>query len=862
MAKIGARKRPDPANATIDFVIITALEEERDAVLSVLGRTQKLDKEPSDVHTYYRATVTTRRKDSSKYNVIVTCLSQTGPAEAATRGALVVKRWSPRYVLLVGIACGVRGEVQHGDILIATQVADYTLGKQQNGRREVRWNVTPCGVSLLDSAINISAKWRQRITVARPTEGQAELRKGVVASGGDVIADDRIIATYSENWPKLVGIEMEAGGVAAALQQTSEPPEFLMIKGVSDFGKDKHDAEVLPWRSYACHAAAAFARAVIESGPSSKAQKYLDEDASDESERTRAAERRWSYIQSSSLRGLEVLLVLKNQVGRDWLQRVLDEARIRFARDGKSLALGTVLSFASAPNTKEHGPHWAGAVCAFWEKYEADPSYWVKRIAPQPKELSLVAGFDAAIPWAKLELPDVSTLQQLGRVSEFGFGLPPEAFMAGIEEFEVTFVGDQFGFRISLSDHGLDMLHQMASAHFNVSSGGKSAPLTLGSGFSGFDLLEMFRQQLLPGAAQARKKERGIFAGMSGPKGNAISFYPSMPRDFSKTAESDEYTFTITVPDEKAEKKRIAELELKIAKGLGDVDAYGELAARYSKQGRLPDAIRCLQDAIERVPPDVNLYGLLGQCLGELGRYSEGVEYLKKGAELAPENAGIQSSLAICLSYLGDTTIALPHFEAAARLDSTAARHHANLGRALATLKRYADAIVSYERAVELAPDDANSLVLLGVLYDDRGDAETAWKKFEAATRAAPGDAETHENFGRHLAGKGDHVRAVPILERAIEIEETARRYELLGGSLAELSRWSESEAAFRKAVTLAPENPQYLMNLAICILNQGRHEEPTELLEKAVAMAPDNTKTSTILAELRVSRSQGATGE
>ena len=51
-----------------------------------------------------------------------------------------------------------------------------------------------------------------------------------MATGGDVIADDNVIAAYSANWPKLIGIEMEAGGVATALAQTSERPEFLLIK--------------------------------------------------------------------------------------------------------------------------------------------------------------------------------------------------------------------------------------------------------------------------------------------------------------------------------------------------------------------------------------------------------------------------------------------------------------------------------------------------------------------------------------------------------------------------------------------------------------------------------------------------------
>jgi nucleoside phosphorylase len=81
-----------------------------------------------------------------------------------------------------------------------------------------------------------------------------------------VVANDDIIKEYRDDWPKLVGIEMEAGGIAAGLHNTMDRPEFLMIKAVSDYGKDKHDAAVKPWRPYACDVAASFAAQIIRSG--------------------------------------------------------------------------------------------------------------------------------------------------------------------------------------------------------------------------------------------------------------------------------------------------------------------------------------------------------------------------------------------------------------------------------------------------------------------------------------------------------------------------------------------------------------------------------------------------------------------
>jgi hypothetical protein len=60
---------------------------------------------------------------------------------------------------------------------------------------------------------------------------------------------------------------MEAGGTATAAHHRVNKPEFLMIKAVSDHGKDKHAPEVLPWRDYAYAVAAAFAVELLRRGP-------------------------------------------------------------------------------------------------------------------------------------------------------------------------------------------------------------------------------------------------------------------------------------------------------------------------------------------------------------------------------------------------------------------------------------------------------------------------------------------------------------------------------------------------------------------------------------------------------------------
>jgi nucleoside phosphorylase len=260
---------PAQGRAHVDFLIITALEEERDAVLQKLPSVEKLDRDGTDTDTYYEARVETKRKDRAVYRVIVTMLPDMGPIKGAIKAKAVIARYQPAHVLMVGIAGGLVDEIALGDVMVASQIADYTLGKiVDKSARQERWVAYPGDANLLDAVKNFSTGWEDLVSSARPAEGKPKRRVGVVASGGDVIASKDQIALYRADWPKLVGVEMEGGGVAAGLHDDIQRPRFLMIRGVSDLADGEGNAEVkAAWRAHACDVAAAYAIGLLRDGP-------------------------------------------------------------------------------------------------------------------------------------------------------------------------------------------------------------------------------------------------------------------------------------------------------------------------------------------------------------------------------------------------------------------------------------------------------------------------------------------------------------------------------------------------------------------------------------------------------------------
>ena len=255
----------------VDVVLITPLEEERDAVLAQLDGYRQLPPTPDDIRVYYAAELPVMFPDgtTATYRVVVMPLLNMGRVEAANATGDAIRRWRPRYVWLVGIAGGLaKAGVALGDILIADQIADYELQKLTPEKTSVRWQVHRVDPRMLGAAQNLRGDgWLTRVTGTRPAAGAPRRHIGAICTGDKVIANG-LLDDYRDVWAKLVGVEMEAGGAASAAFQAAHQTGFFMVRGVSDLADAAKDsATVDRWRAYACEVAAAYAVGLLRSGP-------------------------------------------------------------------------------------------------------------------------------------------------------------------------------------------------------------------------------------------------------------------------------------------------------------------------------------------------------------------------------------------------------------------------------------------------------------------------------------------------------------------------------------------------------------------------------------------------------------------
>ncbi|MBV9158487.1 MAG: hypothetical protein JO097_19665 [Acidobacteriaceae bacterium] len=174
------------------------------------------------------------------------------PAAVATMRFLSELNKKPDMLIVAGIAGGfAREQVFLGDVLVPTSVVDLASRRIHSDIRTVP-QFRPREFEVDDRVLNyLKAGFKQQeweTSVIRDAEWPESRRPGIrfgpVVSLDEVVASTDWVDKLCDYWPKLLGIEMEAGGVCAATKTFGFAPAVL--RGVSDLADpSKSDME---WR--------------------------------------------------------------------------------------------------------------------------------------------------------------------------------------------------------------------------------------------------------------------------------------------------------------------------------------------------------------------------------------------------------------------------------------------------------------------------------------------------------------------------------------------------------------------------------------------------------------------------------------
>ncbi|MBE9013466.1 SAVED domain-containing protein [Pseudanabaenaceae cyanobacterium LEGE 13415] len=206
---------------------------------------------------------------NQRYTIVVLLLLDMGNDEAASATMQLLNRWHPNYVLMVGIAGGVRGQVELGDVVVAKYSFYYEQAKLTLEGEQLRSEQFPSDRLLLGRAYTYeAAEWHGLIDAIRPGETSEQQIPSVhfapIASGEKVIADEQTIPKLVRACPKLAAVAMEGAGVARSARSYPGSPGYLEIRGICDFADPQKNDN---WHRYAANAAASFTIGWLRSRP-------------------------------------------------------------------------------------------------------------------------------------------------------------------------------------------------------------------------------------------------------------------------------------------------------------------------------------------------------------------------------------------------------------------------------------------------------------------------------------------------------------------------------------------------------------------------------------------------------------------
>jgi choline-sulfatase len=183
--------------------------------------------------------------------------------------------------------------------------------------------------------------------------------------------------------------------------------------------------------------------------------------------------------------------------------------------------------------------------------------------------------------------------------------------------------------------------------------------------------------------------------------------------------------------------------------------AQAELGLAFEAAGRLPEAARCLERAVELGNDDAGTLTSLGIVYARMRRFDEGRTQLRRALDADARSAEAWKNMGLLEMGAGHPADAAAAFRQAVTLDRAYAAAWRGLGAALASSDALA-ATKAWRTAVALDPTDYDTLLNLGLVLADGPQPADALPFLEQFVARAPRD-----RYGAAIARAGALVTRI-----------------------------------------------------------------------------------------------------
>jgi tetratricopeptide (TPR) repeat protein len=262
---------------------------------------------------------------------------------------------------------------------------------------------------------------------------------------------------------------------------------------------------------------------------------------------------------------------------------------------------------------------------------------------------------------------------------------------------------------------------------------------------------------------------------------------------------------------------------------------------RLHRAGRLDEAARVYEAALERDPLNADACCLLGVVRNQQGQPAEAVALIGRAVAMRPGVAGFHANLGLAWQSMGRLAESAEEYGHALRLYPHDPAAHVNRGVVVRALGDKLEALEHFRRAVELNPNLAQARTNLGELLVELGRPQEALEHCQAALVLEPEMVEAHINLGNVLRGLGRLGEASRSYLEALRLDPF-RGQAAAGLGLAAFRRdaWEEALDWFRRAVELEPRSIELLRYLAEAEAVCRLYPEVRETCQRILEIDPD----------------------
>jgi predicted O-linked N-acetylglucosamine transferase (SPINDLY family) len=270
-----------------------------------------------------------------------------------------------------------------------------------------------------------------------------------------------------------------------------------------------------------------------------------------------------------------------------------------------------------------------------------------------------------------------------------------------------------------------------------------------------------------------------------------------------------------------------------------DAQSALDAALAHHRAGRLGEAQRLYQNALELEPRLPDAHFLLGVIAQQTGSIDAAIERFERAVQLAPDRPAFRTNLGDALRRVGRLSDAVTHLVEASQLRPDLPEPVFNLGLVMEDAVERDLALLFYEGANTLKPGVAAIEGKLQRARDERARSVVLVGQNE-------GSRSAHERLSveawQRLATYGQAVgwldAAVRIYDRALVAHPgSVPIRKMFGATLLEAGRLGEATRCLEEAARLEPRDPELLSLLAEACITTGRMEQAVALLKRCLEL-------------------------